>query len=160
MHVHDTKPQWHALATVDQEYFVASKLACIWAKRWMRFNFVNLACVRNYFNPEIFIHGVFMLWCSMTAYEMESRMRGYHVYKDIRMGCNDWRRSLCKREPFNGVDRYANSYKIFSILIYFMYLNFVQQWSHRNLFNGESSQSTVYQIITYFYEHSRYVQPC
>ena len=40
--------------TVDWEYFVGSKLA--WAKCLTRFNFVNLACVRNYFNPEISIH--------------------------------------------------------------------------------------------------------
>ena len=46
------------IATVDWEYFVGSNLA--WEKRLTRFNFVNLACVRNYFNLEILIH-VFML---------------------------------------------------------------------------------------------------
>ena len=54
----------------------------------MSFSFVNLACVRNYFNPEILIHGVFPLCMrgkkqSMAVYEMESCVQGYHVYKDI-----------------------------------------------------------------------------
>ena len=42
----------------------------------------------------------------MAAYEMESCVRGYHVYKDL------WDVSigediLCEREPFNNADRYA-----------------------------------------------------
>ena len=42
----------------------------------------------------------------MAAYEMESCVRGYHVYKDL------WDASigediLCEREPFNNADRYA-----------------------------------------------------
>ena len=45
--------------TIDREYFAGSKVAR--AKYSMSFNFVNLACVRNYFNPEILIHGVFLL---------------------------------------------------------------------------------------------------
>ena len=90
--------------TVDREYFVGSKLS--WAKHSMRFNFVNLACVWNYFNTEILIHGVFTHWCSMAAYEMESCLQDYHVYKDI------WAAMivevlLWEREPFNDVDRYA-----------------------------------------------------
>ena len=47
----------------------------------------------------------------MAAYEMESCVRGYHVYKDI------WAAMigdlLCEREPFNDVDRYADSTKYF-----------------------------------------------
>ena len=45
--------------TVDREYFAGSKVAS--AKYSMSFNFINLACVRNYFTPEILIHGVFPL---------------------------------------------------------------------------------------------------
>ena len=42
----------------------------------------------------------------MAAYEMESCVRGYHVYKDL------WDPSirediLCEREPFNDADQYA-----------------------------------------------------
>ena len=36
--------------TVDWEYFAGSKV--VRAKYSMSFNFVKLACVRNYFNPE------------------------------------------------------------------------------------------------------------
>ena len=83
--------------TIDREYYAGSKVAR--AKYSISFNFVNLACVRNYFNPEILIHGVFPLRThgkqqSMGVYEMESRVQGYHVYKDIAMGCHDWRRSF------------------------------------------------------------------
>ena len=42
----------------------------------MSFNFVNLACVQNYFNLEILIHGVFLL-C------MRGKKRSMAVYKDI-----------------------------------------------------------------------------
>ena len=103
------KNTWYA---IDREYFVGSKLA--WAKLSTRFNFVNLACVRNYFNPEILIHGVFTLWYVLVEYGSVwsgiSRARLSHSQR--YMGCNDWRRSLCKRKPFNDVDRYADSYKI------------------------------------------------
>ena len=61
--------------TVDREYFAGSKVAS--AKCLMSFNFVNLACVRNYSNPEILINRVFPLCTrgkkqSMAVYEMES----------------------------------------------------------------------------------------
>jgi len=41
----------------------------------------------------------------MVVYEQESCVRGYHIYKEI------WDASigeylLCKREPFNWIDRY------------------------------------------------------
>ena len=86
----------------------------------MRFNFVNLACVRNYFNPEILMHRVFML---MAAYEMESHVRSYHIYQDIWAAMIEY---LYEKENHSMmyVDRYADFYKIFSILIYFMCLNF------------------------------------
>ena len=47
----------------------------------MSLNFVNLAYVRNYFNPEILMHGVFLLCMrgkkqSIAVYEMESCMQG------------------------------------------------------------------------------------
>ena len=108
-HLMDKHKAIHYVSTVNWEYFAGSKE--VRAKYSMSFNFVNLACVRNYFNPEILIHRVFPLRThgkkqSMAVYKMESCMQGYHVYEDIwaTMIKEDL---LCEREPFNDVDRYA-----------------------------------------------------
>ena len=42
----------------------------------------------------------------MAVYEMESCVRGYHIYKDIWTSVIG-EDLLCEREPFNSVDRYA-----------------------------------------------------
>ena len=94
------------LCTVDWEYFDVTKVT--WVKCSMSFNFVNLAGIRNLFNSGYFITQFFRVTCTcivieMAACEMESCVRGYHVYKDL------WDASigediLCEREPFNNAD--------------------------------------------------------
>ena len=52
----------------------------------MSFNFLNSAGIQNLFNSRYFITRSFLRYVHMysAAYEMESCVRGYHVYKDLQ----------------------------------------------------------------------------
>ena len=73
----------------------------------MSFNFVNLACVQNYINPEILIHGVFPLrTCGKKLTKHGSVQNGIlHARLSRLMSCHDWR--SVKGTIQCCIDRYA-----------------------------------------------------
>ena len=81
----------YVTTTVDWEYFSVIKV--MWAKCSLSFNFVNLAGIWNLFNSGYFItQKFFHVTCTyivieLAAYEMESSVRGYHVW-DALIGEN------------------------------------------------------------------------
>ena len=67
--------------TVDREYFGVTKVT--WVKCSMSFNFINFAGIRNILLRKFFHVMCMCIVIEMAAYEMESSIHDYHVYKDL-----------------------------------------------------------------------------
>ena len=126
----------------------------MWAKCWMNFKFVNLVGTQKFLFTEILLHEAFP--CTFTVHMAAYKVIPYKMDQVIHLCCKvlstlttSFGINTCQHHY--KLTHYNFQYEIFSNVIYFMYLNFVQAYHTCKTFLTNES-FPIYSKLPIFYD--------